>query len=95
MLQENSKKSISEIDADPDTKSKIAEDQSVQEVTDILMAAGYQLDPVDIGDFKAAVQSYMPNLSDEELEAVASGTFTPTVTTLSPTLTPTATVLIK
>lgn len=74
MSAESLQRAITAIQEDADLKARLSRAKSVQEATDILAAAGYQIEP---GDFQEAVKDYMPDLSDEELEGVAAGT-TPT-----------------
>lgn len=71
MSSESFQRAITAIQEDADLKARLSSAKSVQEATDILAAAGYQIEP---GDLQEAVKGYMTDLSDEELEGVTAGT---------------------
>ena len=64
---------ITAIEQDSQLKAKITNAKSVQEVSDILKEAGYEINSETI---KSATKESMPNLSDKELEEMSSGAMT-------------------
>ena len=64
---------LTAIEQDSQLKSKISNAKSMQEVSDILKQAGYEIDSETI---KSATKESMPNLSDKELEEMSSGAMT-------------------
>ena len=64
---------VTAIEQDSQLKAKISNAKSVQEVSNILKQAGYEIDSETI---KSATKESMPNLSDKELEEMSSGAVT-------------------
>jgi predicted ribosomally synthesized peptide with nif11-like leader len=87
-------KDLSELQSDTDTLDKIAKAKTIQDILSILTAAGYNAEAA-INEFNDHIKSYAPNLSDEELEQVSSGTPITLLTTAYTPVTTTTIAIIK